>query len=228
MERAVVLLSGGVDSSTVLAIARAEGFACHALSFRYGQRHMAELRAAERVAAALGASSHRTIAVDLRAIGGSALTDAIDVPKDRTLAAMAQEIPVTYVPCRNLVFIALAAGLGETLGARHLFLGVNAIDYSGYPDCRPEFIEAVERTLAIGSKAGAEGRPFRIHTPLIHMTKAQIVRKGMELGLDFALTHSCYEPDAEGRACGACDSCILRRKGFEEAGVADPTRYREP
>ncbi|MDX2151176.1 MAG: 7-cyano-7-deazaguanine synthase QueC [Bryobacteraceae bacterium] len=220
---AVCLLSGGLDSATVLAIARHEGYACYALSFDYGQRHRRELEAAARVAAALGAEKHLTLAIDLRSFGGSALTADIDVPKDRTPGEMEQGIPVTYVPARNTVFLSLALAWAEVLGAADLFLGVNAIDYSGYPDCRPEFIDAFERMANLATKAGVEGSlRLRIHTPLIRMSKADIIRRGVELGVDYALTHSCYDPTPDGRPCRACDSCILRQKGFEAAGLADP------
>ncbi|MCA9278589.1 MAG: 7-cyano-7-deazaguanine synthase QueC [Phycisphaerales bacterium] len=224
---AVVLLSGGLDSATVLAIARAQGHECHALSFDYGQRHRFELESAVRVAHQLGAVSHKTVAIDLRAFGGSALTDAIDVPKHRDDTAMAHDIPVTYVPARNLVFLSLACGFAEVLNANTIFIGVNAVDYSGYPDCRPAFIESFARTANLATKAGIEGHTLSIQTPLIDMTKADIIRRGHELGVDFGLTHSCYDPDAQGRACGSCDSCIIRRKGFTDAGVPDPTRYAD-
>ena len=222
--RCVVLLSGGLDSATVLAIAREQGFDCYCLSFDYGQRHRFELEAAENVGKSLGACAHVVMSIDLRAFGGSALTDDIDVPKDRDESEM-QSIPVTYVPARNLVFLSFAIGYAETLGATDVFLGVNAIDYSGYPDCRPEFIESFTRTANLATKVGVEGGGFTIHAPLIDLTKAQIIQRGHELGVDYALTHSCYDPDDEGRACGACDSCALRRKGFEDAGVDDPTAY---
>ena len=226
---AVVLLSGGLDSATVLAMARASGMTCHTLAFDYGQRHRHELTAATRVATALTAATHRTMRIDLRDIGGSALTAAIDVPKHRSASAMAADIPITYVPSRNIIFLSMASALAEVLGAGAIFLGVNAIDYSGYPDCRPEFIEAFQRVLHVGTKAGAEGRPIRIHAPILHMTKAQIIREGTRLGVDYGLTHSCYDPvDLGGGdvlACGACDSCQLRREGFAAAGVPDPTRY---
>jgi 7-cyano-7-deazaguanine synthase len=219
--QAVVLLSGGLDSATVLAIAKERGYACHALSMDYGQRHVTELAAARRVAAALGAVEHRIIPIALDAFGGSALTDrAIAVPECETLG-----IPVTYVPARNTVFLALALGWAEVLGARDIWIGVNALDYSGYPDCRPAFIEAFERLANLATKAGAEGESFRIHAPLIDMSKAQIIHEGLRLGVDYALTVSCYQADAKGRACGRCDSCRLRRKGFADAGVPDPTRY---
>jgi 7-cyano-7-deazaguanine synthase len=218
--RTVVLLSGGMDSAVALALARAEGFETHALSVRYGQRHSSELDAARRVAVGLGAASHRIVDVDLRAIGGSALTDAIAVPETPT-----EGIPVTYVPARNTILLALALGYAEVLGARAIHVGVNAIDYSGYPDCRPAFVEAFERLANLATKAAVEGASIRIHAPLIDLTKAEIVRRGLELGVDFAETVSCYQADAEGRACGRCDACRLRAAGFAAAGVADPTRY---
>ena len=223
---AVVLLSGGLDSATTLAIARSRGFVCHALSFDYGQRHRFELQAARQVAQAMGAAEHRIVQIDLSAGGGfghSALTDRIDVPKDRPDDS---SIPVTYVPARNTIFLAIALGYAEVIGAFDLFVGVNAVDYSGYPDCRPAFIEAFEHLANVATAAGAEGRGrFRIHAPLIRLTKAQIIRSGHELGVDYGLTHSCYDPAADGRACGHCDSCRLRRTGFETAGVPDPTPY---
>jgi 7-cyano-7-deazaguanine synthase len=225
MKRAVVLLSGGLDSATVLAIARAEGWEAYALSFHYGQRHAVELEAAARVARALGAARHRVATVDLSWIGGSALTAAIDVPKDRDVATMAAEIPVTYVPARNALFLCHALAWAEALGARDLFAGMNALDYSGYPDCRPEFLTAFEEMANKGTKAGALGAKWKVHAPLIAMTKAEIIRAGMALGVDYGLTHSCYDPQGE-LACGRCDSCLLRKKGFAEAGVADPTRYQ--
>ena len=219
--RAVVLLSGGLDSATVLAIAQAQGFTCHALSVRYGQRHAAELDAARRVAAALRAAEHRIMSVDLASIGGSALTDGrIDVPEIPSVG-----IPITYVPARNTLFLALALGWAEVLGAEDLFVGVNAVDYSGYPDCRPEFIAAFERVARLATKAGVEGGRLTIHAPLVHMSKAEIVRAGVALGVDFGITVSCYQADAQGRACGRCDSCRLRAAGFIAAGVADPTAY---
>jgi len=226
MRKAVVLLSGGLDSATCLAVARAEGFACHALSFDYGQRHAPELEAARRVARALGAVDHKLVRLDLRAFGGSALTDDIDVPHPGSVEEIGREIPVTYVPARNTIFLSFGLAWAEVLGAADLFIGANALDYSGYPDCRPEFLEAFERVANLGTKAGAEGRRFRIHAPLLRMTKAQIIRRGAELGVDYALTLSCYDPDPQGRACGRCDSCLLRKKGFAEAGVPDPTPYR--
>ncbi len=219
---AVVLLSGGLDSATTLAIARAEGYACHALSFRYGQRHEAELAAAQRVAAALGVAAHRIVTLDLGSFGGSALTDpAIAVPE-----TPGEGIPVTYVPARNTVFLSIALAWAEVLGAQDIFIGVNAVDYSGYPDCRPEYIAAFERMANLATKAAVEGRRLRIHTPLIDLSKADIIRRGSELGVDYALTVSCYQADAEGRACGVCDACRLRRAGFQAAGLPDPTRYR--
>ena len=219
--RAVVLLSGGLDSATVLAMARAEGFECHALSFAYGQRHAAELEAAARVAERLGAISHRVMNIDLGAFGGSALTDAaIAVPETPS-----EGIPVTYVPARNTVFLSFALALSEVLEARDVFIGVNAVDYSGYPDCRPEFIRAFERMAAVATRAGVEGAPLRIHTPLIDLSKAEIIRRGRALGVDYAMTVSCYQASPDGAACGRCDSCRLRRDGFAAAGSADPTRY---
>ncbi|HTK31158.1 MAG TPA: 7-cyano-7-deazaguanine synthase QueC [Candidatus Saccharimonadaceae bacterium] len=223
--RAVVLLSGGLDSATCLAWARAEGFACATLAIDYGQRHRVELAAARRVAAALGVTDHREVTLDLRAIGGSALTSDVAVPKGRDAAQMAEGVPVTYVPARNAVFLALALGLAETLGAADLVAGMNALDYSGYPDCRPEFVHAFEALAAVATKAGTEGTRFRVHTPLMALDKAGIIRLGLSLGVDYALTHSCYDPASDGAACGACDACLLRKKGFREAGVADPTRY---
>lgn len=214
---AVVLLSGGMDSAVALAEARAQGHRCHALSVRYGQRHSSELDAAARVAKALGAHEHRVVDVDLRAIGGSALTDDIAVPQSPGTG-----IPSTYVPARNTVLLALALGYAEVLGAHDIYVGVNAIDYSGYPDCRPEFVTAFEQLARLATKAGVEGAPIRIHAPLIALTKADIVRRGIELGVDFGLTVSCYQADAAGRACGLCDACRLRRAGFDAAGVADP------
>ena len=220
-----MLVSGGLDSATCLAIARAEGFRCHALSFRYGQRHAAELTAAERVAKHLGAVEHRVMAIDLAAFGGSALTDAaIAVPVDGATGASA--IPVTYVPARNTVFLSFALAWAEVLGARDIYIGVNAVDYSGYPDCRPEFIAAFERVANLATRAGVQdGEPLRIRAPLIDLSKAGIVRRGVALGVDYAMTVSCYQADAHGAACGRCDSCRLRRSGFETAGLADPTRY---
>lgn len=223
--RAVVLLSGGLDSATCLAIARTEGYETYALSFAYGQRHAAELDAARRVAGALGAAAHHVATIDLRAFGGSALTGDIAVPRPASPEEIGREIPVTYVPARNTVFLSFALAWAEVLRARDLFIGVNALDYSGYPDCRPEFLEAFERVANLGTKAGVEGSRFRVHAPLLHLTKAEIIRRGADLGVDHGLTRSCYDPDAEGRACGRCDSCVLRRRGFEVAGLPDPTPY---
>jgi 7-cyano-7-deazaguanine synthase len=224
---AVVLLSGGMDSAVVLAIAREQGFACHALSVAYGQRHTSELAAAARVAGALGAAAHKTVDVDLRSIGGSALTDdAIGVPLDHDGHAIGACIPATYVPARNTIMLSVALGWAEVLGASDLFCGVNAVDYSGYPDCRPEFIAAFEALANLATRAGVEGAGIRVHAPLQRMSKADIVREGLRLGVDFAQTVSCYQADAEGRACGHCDACRLRADGFAAAGVDDPTRYR--
>ncbi|HYR40612.1 MAG TPA: 7-cyano-7-deazaguanine synthase QueC [Methylomirabilota bacterium] len=221
--RAVVLLSGGLDSATTLAIARAEGYECHALSFDYGQRHVCELESAKKVAAALGAVQHLTLRLDLRAIGGSALTADIEVPKGRSDEAMSAGIPVTYVPARNTIFLSHALAWAEVLGAEDVFIGVNFLDYSGYPDCRPEFIEAFEKLANLATQAGVEGRSrFRVHTPLIELSKAQIVARAYELNVDLSLTWSCYAPEPDGRACGLCDSCLLRKKGFAEARLADP------
>ncbi|WPP47642.1 7-cyano-7-deazaguanine synthase QueC [Pseudomonas sp. AN-1] len=220
-KKAVILLSGGLDSATVLAMARAEGYACYTMSFDYGQRHRAELQAAERVARQLGAVEHKVVGIDLNGIGGSALTDAsIAVPE-----TPGEGIPVTYVPARNTLFLSLALGWAEVLGARDIFIGVNAVDYSGYPDCRPEFIDAFERLANLATKAGVEGEGFRIRAPLQYLSKAEIIQAGLARGVDFALTVSCYQADADGRACGRCDSCRLRAEGFASAGVADPTRY---
>jgi 7-cyano-7-deazaguanine synthase len=220
--KAVVLVSGGLDSATVLAMAKAAGYDCHTLAFDYGQRHRVELAAAQRVSTALGACEHKVVTLDLRSIGGSALTDsAIAVPEQRT-----EGIPVTYVPARNTVFLSIALGWAEVLGARDIFIGVNAVDYSGYPDCRPEYIEAFQHLANLATRAGVEGRPFRIQVPLIQLSKADIIRRGAALGVDYALTVSCYQADDAGRACGRCDSCYLRREGFAAAGVYDPTRYR--
>jgi 7-cyano-7-deazaguanine synthase len=221
-KKAVVLLSGGLDSTVTLAVAMADGYEAYAMSFDYGQRHRVELDAAARVAEVLGARKHLVVRVDLGAIGASALTSGIEVPKGRTLAEMSGEIPVTYVPARNTVFLALGLAWAEALDARHIFIGVNALDYSGYPDCRPEFIEAFSRLAQRATKAGVEGLETLIHTPLISLTKCDIVLKGRELGVDFSITHSCYDPLPDGRPCAACDSCLLRRKGFQEAGLEDP------
>ena len=220
MKKAVVLLSGGMDSAAVVAIAREQGFEVHALSVRYGQRHTSELDAAARVAQAMGLAAHKTVDVDLRSIGGSALTDDIDVPE-----AGGSGIPVTYVPARNTIMLSLALGWAEVLGAADIFCGVNAVDYSGYPDCRPEFVDAFERLANLATKAGVEGAGIRVHAPLQRMGKADIVREGVRLGVDFGLTVSCYSADADGRACGHCDACRLRADGFTAAGVEDPTRY---
>lgn len=223
MKRAVVLLSGGLDSATVLAMAVAEGYRCHALSVRYGQRHSAELDAAAQVAHRVGAIAHKVVDVDLRSIGGSALTDTtIDVPVEGVNPAV---IPSTYVPARNTIMLALALGYAETLDARDIFYGANAVDFSGYPDCRPEFVAAFERLANVATKAGVEGRTMRIHAPVIHMTKAEIIRTGAALGVEFGITVSCYRATPDGRACGVCDSCRIRRAGFAAAGIADPTRY---
>jgi len=226
VKNAVVLFSGGLDSSTCLAIAKAQGYHVYALSFRYGQRHEVELLAARRVAEALGAAGHMVLDLPLGAIGGSALTAAIDVPKDRDPAAMAGEIPVTYVPARNTVFLSLALAWAEVLSAGDIFIGVNAMDYSGYPDCRPEFVEAFERMANLSLKETVEGRlKIVVRAPLMRWDKARIIREGLKLNVDYSLTHSCYDPTPDGLACGRCDSCLLRKKGFKEAGVADPTRY---
>ena len=224
-DRAVVLLSGGLDSATCLAWARGRGFECHSLAIDYGQRHRVELEAAKRVSRALGARGHREVRVDLRAIGGSALTAEIEVPKDRSREAIATGIPVTYVPARNTVFLALALGYAETLRAGHIVAGMNALDYSGYPDCRPEFIRAFEALARVATRAGVEGKPLEIHTPLMRLDKAGIIRLGGSLGVDYALTHSCYDPTPESEACGRCDACQLRLRGFREAGLTDPIRY---
>jgi 7-cyano-7-deazaguanine synthase len=223
--KAVVLLSGGMDSATTLAIARREGYDCLALSFSYGQRHALELEAAKRVATQFGARQE-TVAIDLRAMGGSALTADIPVPKDRPLNEMGSDIPITYVPARNTIFLSFALGWAEVTGAWDIFLGVNALDYSGYPDCRPEYIAAFERMANLGTKAGVEGDGFTVHTPLIRMTKKEIVAKGIELGVDFGMTVSCYDPTPGPAACGRCDACLLRLRAFEELGKKDPARYR--
>ena len=226
MRRAVVLVSGGMDSAVVLAIAREQGFACHALSVAYGQRHTSELDAAKRVAGALGAIEHKTVVVDLRSIGGSALTDErIDVPLDDDGHVIGADIPVTYVPARNTIMLSVALGWAEVLGAADIFCGVNAVDYSGYPDCRPEFVDAFERLANLATRAGVEGAGLRVHAPLQRMGKDAIVREGLRLGVDFAATVSCYRADGGGRACRHCDACRLRADGFAAAGVEDPTRY---
>ena len=222
---AVVLLSGGLDSATTMAIAHSQGFRTAALSFRYGQRHAIELEAAARVAAALGAWQHRVAEIDLTAFGGSALTADIDVPKDRDESSMQHGIPITYVPARNTIMLSYALAYAEVLGAGDIFIGVNAVDYSGYPDCRPDYIQAFEHMANLATKAGVEGKALRVHTPLIQMTKAQIIQTGGKLGVDYSLTSSCYDPDAMGHACGHCDSCLLRLKGFAEAGLKDPIEY---
>jgi 7-cyano-7-deazaguanine synthase len=224
---AVVLLSGGLDSATTLAIAKQQDFTPFALSFRYGQRHAVEIEAARQIASAANVARHVIVDIDLRVFGGSALTDDIAVPKGRSSAEMSADIPVTYVPARNTVFLSYALAFAEVTGAADIFIGVNAVDYSGYPDCRPEFIDAFERMANLATKAAVEGREFEIHAPLIHMSKADIIRTGASLGVDYGLTVSCYDPDAEGRACGDCDSCQLRRGGFTAAQVDDPTKYRK-
>jgi 7-cyano-7-deazaguanine synthase len=225
MKPAVVLLSGGIDSTTTLAAAIAEGYDAYTLSFDYGQRHQIETQAARRVADSLGAKEHRIAKIDLRVFGGSALTDQIDVPKQRSETEIEHGIPVTYVPARNTIFLAYALAWAEVIQAADIFLGVNAIDYSGYPDCRPEFIEAFQTLANLATKAGVEGRRFQLHTPLIKFSKAEIIRKAVQLGVNLSLTHSCYDPSPEGLACGECDSCLLRLKGFREAGITDPGRY---
>ncbi len=224
-KKAVVLLSGGLDSTTCLALARRDGFEPVCLSIAYGQRHAVELERARVVAKAMGVVDHRTVSLDLRAIGGSALTADLPVPKHDDVSQVKAEIPVTYVPARNTVFLGLALGLAEVVGATDLYIGVNAVDYSGYPDCRPDFIRAFEALANLATKAGVEGARFTIHAPLSGMTKAEIIRAGVGAGVDYGLTHSCYDPTPDGLACGRCDSCLLRRKGFLDAGVADPTRY---
>jgi 7-cyano-7-deazaguanine synthase len=223
---AVVLLSGGLDSATVLALAQEAGFACHCLSFRYGQRHGFELDAARAVARAAGVADHRVADIDLRLFGGSALTDAtLAVPKDRPDDQLATGIPVTYVPARNTIFLSFALAFAETIGADDLFIGVNALDYSGYPDCRPDYLAAFERMANLATAAGVSGRRLTVHAPLVALTKAQIIAEGVRLGVDYAMTHTCYDPDAHGHACGHCDACVLRRRGFIEAGLPDPTCY---
>jgi len=225
-KKAVALLSGGLDSTTALWIAKDEGYAVYALSFRYGQRHLVELESARRVAESAGVEKHLILDIDLRAIGGSALTGEIEVPKERSTDEMSSGIPVTYVPARNTIFLSFALAWAEALGASDIFIGVNALDYSGYPDCRPEYIEAFASMANLATKAGVEGTMrLKIHMPLVAMTKAEIIKKGLELGVDYSLTHSCYDPTPEGLACGKCDSCLLRLKGFAEAGARDPLRY---
>lgn len=223
--KAVVLLSGGLDSTTTLAIAQRQGYACHALTMQYGQRHAVELEAARVIAKRMGVVQQIVMPIDLRQFGGSALTSDLSVPKDRPIDEMRQGIPITYVPARNTIFLSLALAWAETLGAFDIFLGVNALDYSGYPDCRPEYIAAFEKLANLATKAGVEGHSFRIHTPLIAMSKAEIIAKGLELNVDYALTTSCYDPTADGRSCGRCDACLLRLKGFAENGIVDPRAY---
>lgn len=222
-KNAIVLLSGGVDSATTLAIARDDGFTCHAMSFDYAQRHRVELDAAAAVARSMGVAGHRVVRIDLRAFGGSALTDDIDVPKDRDAGEIAGGIPITYVPARNTIFLSFALGWAEVIRCADVFIGVNAVDYSGYPDCRPEYITAFEAMANLATKMGVEGRRIRIHTPLIDLTKTQIIRRGVDLGVDYGVTFSCYDPDPAGRPCRRCDSCLLRARGFREAGLKDPT-----
>ena len=224
-KKAVILLSGGIDSTTTLAVSIRDGFEPYAMSFRYGQRHSLEVEAARTIARSMKVRTHSIVDIDLRSIGGSALTDDIEVPRNRTDSEISSGIPVTYVPARNTIILSYALGWAEVLGAHDIFIGVNAIDYSGYPDCRPEFIDAFERLANLATKEGVEGNRFTIHAPLITMTKAQIIRTGYNLGVDYSQTHSCYDPSPEGFACGGCDSCKLRRKGFVEAGLPDPTRY---
>jgi 7-cyano-7-deazaguanine synthase len=226
MPNAVILLSGGLDSTTTLAVAKSQGFTPYALSVDYGQRHRVELDRAAAIARVMGVAEHRTVKLDLRSIGGSALTDKIDVPKGRSSEEMGHGIPVTYVPARNTILLGLALGYAETVGAFDLFIGANVLDYSGYPDCRPEFLEAFERLANLATKAGVEGGQFHVHAPLLKMTKAEIIREGTRLGVDYSSTLSCYDPDEQGRACATCDSCLLRKKGFAEAGATDPTSYR--
>jgi 7-cyano-7-deazaguanine synthase len=224
-QKAVVLLSGGLDSTTTLAIAQDQGYELYALTFRYGQRHQLEIEAARRIALHYQAVQHQIFNVALRLIGGSALTTEIKVPKDRRLEEISKDIPITYVPARNTIFLSLALAWAEVWGAWDIFIGVNALDYSGYPDCRPEFIRSFEQTANLGTKAGVEGIKFKIHTPLISLNKAQIIKKGLELGVDFSLTSTCYDPSPDGKACGKCDACLLRLKGFAEAGIKDPAFY---
>ncbi len=223
--KAVVLLSGGLDSSTTLAIARSEGYDLYALSFRYGQRHTREVEAAAKIARSTGVKRHVVLDIDLRSFGSSALTDNIEVPKRKSLAEIPKDIPVTYVPARNTIFLSFALAFAESIHAQNIFIGVNAIDYSGYPDCRPEFIAAFERLANLATKAGVEGQSFTVHAPLISMTKSQIIRKGLSLGVDYSLTTTCYDPTDAGLACGSCEACLLRLQGFKEAGVKDPAGY---
>ena len=224
--KAIVLLSGGLDSTTTLALAKHDGFKCYAMSFRYGQRHTLELECAQRIALQIGDVQHIIVDIDLRQLGGSALTSDIEVPKEREAEEMSTGIPITYVPARNTIFLSFALAWAEVLGCQDIFLGVNAIDYSGYPDCRPEYIAAYEKMANLATKVGVEGTHLNIHTPLIDLSKCEIIKRGQALGVDYSLTLSCYDPSPEGEACGACDSCQLRRKGFVEAGVVDPTRYQ--
>jgi len=224
-KKAVVLLSGGIDSATTLAIAKDSGYEVYAISFRYGQRHHFEIEAAKKIVSEIDVAKHLIMNIDLSSFGGSALTDDIPVPKGKKVENIGKDIPVTYVPARNIIFLSLALGWAEVLECTDIFIGVNAIDYSGYPDCRPEFIETFEKAVNLGTKIGVEGNRIRIHTPLISLTKAEIIKKGIELGVNYSLTHSCYDPDEKGRACGKCDSCLLRKKGFGEVGVKDPTVY---
>ena len=225
MKKAVVLLSGGLDSATCCAIAQREGFSLYAMSFAYGQRHKVELDAAKRLAAFFGVKDHTIVTIDLRSFGGSSLTSDTAVPKNRTAQEQADVIPSTYVPARNTIFLSFALGWAEVLHCHNIFIGVNAVDYSGYPDCRPEYIAAYQKMASIATKEGVEGNPVTIHTPLISLTKSDIIREGISCGVDYGLTHSCYDPSPEGLACGACDSCTIRMRGFEAAGVPDPTRY---
>jgi 7-cyano-7-deazaguanine synthase len=225
VKRAVVLLSGGIDSATTLAIAKKDGYELFALSFHYGQRHQVEVTCAQRIAKSFGVNEHRVMEIDLRAIGGSALTDAIDVPKNRSENEISRGIPITYVPARNTIFLSYALAWAETIDAQDIFIGVNALDYSGYPDCRPEFILQFEKLARLATKAGVEGKRYHIHAPLIDLTKAEIIAQGAKLGVQFSLTTSCYDPAADGAACGECDSCLLRAKGFRQAGLPDPTQY---
>jgi 7-cyano-7-deazaguanine synthase len=225
MKKAVVLISGGIDSTTVTAIAKSQGFRLYALSFDYGQRHQDELLSAKKVAKYFGVVEHKIIKIDLKSFGGSALTDDMDVPQNRNIEPISKDIPVTYVPARNTIFLSYALAWAEVLKAHDIFIGVSAVDYSGYPDCRPEYIEAYQKMADLATREGVEGRPIKIHTPLIKMGKGEIIRKGIELGVDYSITHSCYSPTPEGLACGRCDSCLLRKKGFKEADLEDPAKY---
>jgi len=227
MKKAVVLLSGGIDSTTILAIAKNSGFDVYAISFRYGQRHEIELEAAKKIAAQTGVKQHLIMNIDLGAIGGSALTANLEVPKSRNIKKISEDIPITYVPGRNIIFLSLALAWAEVLQANDIFIGANAIDFSGYPDCRPEFLTAFEKMANLGTRAGVEGDKIKIHAPLIELTKAQIIQQGIELGVDYSTTLSCYDPTEEGKACGQCDSCQLRKKGFHEAGIVDPSVYKD-